>query len=103
MVAIPTTSGTGSEVTPFTVITDDKTNQKYPITDYEILPNMAIVDPDLAMSMPKGLTAFSGIDVLTHALEAYTSVFANNLSDYIKREFCKDFNAVKNYINLKMQ
>ena len=81
MVAIPTTSGTGSEVTPFTVITDDKTNQKYPITDYAILPNMAIVDPDLAMSMPKGLTAFSGIDVLTHALEAYTSIFANNLSD----------------------
>lgn len=81
MVAIPTTSGTGSEVTPFTVITDDKTNQKYPITDYEILPNMAIVDPDLAMNMPKGLTAFSGIDVLTHALEAYTSVFANNMTD----------------------
>ena len=81
MVAVPTTSGTGSEVTPFTVITDDKTNQKYPITDYAILPNMAIVDPDLAMSMPKGLTAFSGVDVLTHALEAYTSVMANNLSD----------------------
>lgn len=81
MVAIPTTSGTGSEVTPFTVITDDKTNQKYPITDYEILPNMAIVDPDLAMSMPKGLTAFSGIDVLTHALEAYTSIYASNMSD----------------------
>lgn len=81
MVAIPTTSGTGSEVTPFTVITDDKTNQKYPITDYAILPNMAIVDPDLAMSMPKGLTAFSGVDVLTHALEAYTSIMANNMSD----------------------
>lgn len=81
MVAIPTTSGTGSEVTPFTVITDDRTNQKYPITDYSIMPNMAIVDPDLAMSMPKGLTAFSGVDVLTHALEAYTSVMANNLSD----------------------
>ncbi|MBR3912965.1 MAG: bifunctional acetaldehyde-CoA/alcohol dehydrogenase [Alphaproteobacteria bacterium] len=81
MVAIPTTSGTGSEVTPFTVITDDRTNQKYPITDYSILPNMAIVDPDLAMSMPKGLTAFSGIDVLTHALEAYTSIMASNLSD----------------------
>ncbi len=81
MVAIPTTSGTGSEVTPFTVITDDKTGQKSPITDYEILPNMAIIDPDLAMSMPKGLTAFSGIDVLTHALEAYTSIYANNLSD----------------------
>ncbi|MBQ8558250.1 MAG: bifunctional acetaldehyde-CoA/alcohol dehydrogenase [Alphaproteobacteria bacterium] len=81
MVAIPTTSGTGSEVTPFTVITDDRTNQKYPITDYSILPNMAIVDPDLAMSMPKGLTAFSGVDVLTHALEAYTSIMASNLSD----------------------
>ncbi len=81
MVAIPTTSGTGSEVTPFTVITDDKTNQKYPIADYEILPNMAIVDPDLAMSMPKGLTAFSGLDVLTHAIEAYTSVFATHMTD----------------------
>ncbi len=81
MVAIPTTSGTGSEVTPFTVITDDKTGHKYPITDYEILPDMAIIDPDLAMSMPKSLTAFSGIDVLTHAIEAYTSVYANNLSD----------------------
>ena len=81
MVAIPTTSGTGSEVTPFTVITDDKTGHKYPITDYEILPDMAIVDPDLAMSMPRGLTAASGVDVLTHAIEAYTSVMANNLSD----------------------
>lgn len=80
MVAIPTTSGTGSEVTPFTVITDDKTGQKYPITDYELMPNMAIVDPDLAMTMPKGLTAASGIDVLTHAIEAYTSVYANNLT-----------------------
>ncbi len=81
MVAIPTTSGTGSEVTPFTVITDDKTGHKYPITDYEILPDMAIIDPDLAMSMPRGLTAASGVDVLTHAIEAYTSVMANNLSD----------------------
>ncbi len=81
MVAIPTTSGTGSEVTPFTVITDDKTGHKYPITDYAIMPDMAIVDPDLAMSMPRGLTAASGVDVLTHAIEAYTSVMANNLSD----------------------
>ena len=81
MVAIPTTSGTGSEVTPFTVITDDKTSRKYPITDYAIMPDMAIVDPDLAMSMPRGLTAASGVDVLTHAIEAYTSVMANNLSD----------------------
>ncbi len=81
MVAIPTTSGTGSEVTPFSVITDDKTGHKYPITDYELLPDMAIIDPDLAMSMPKGLTAFSGLDVLTHAIEAYTSVMASNLTD----------------------
>lgn len=81
MVAIPTTSGTGSEVTPFTVITDDKTGQKYPIADYELTPDMAIVDPDFVMSMPKGLTAYSGLDVLTHAIESYTSVFANNMSD----------------------
>lgn len=81
MVAIPTTSGTGSEVTPFTVITDDKTGQKYPITDYELTPDMAIIDPDFVMSMPKGLTAYSGLDVLTHAIESYTSVYANNLSD----------------------
>lgn len=81
MVAIPTTSGTGSEVTPFTVITDDKTGQKYPIADYELTPDMAIIDPDFVMSMPKGLTAFSGLDVLTHAIEAYTSVMASNMSD----------------------
>ena len=81
MVAIPTTSGTGSEVTPFTVITDDTTGQKYPITDYALTPDMAIVDPDFVMSMPKGLTAFSGLDVLTHGIEAYTSVFATNLTD----------------------
>lgn len=101
MVAIPTTSGTGSEVTPFTVITDDATGHKYPITDYEIMPNMAIVDPDLAMTMPRGLTAASGIDVLTHAIEAYTSVYATNLTDpaateaarlvlkYLKRSYDK--------------
>lgn len=81
MVAIPTTSGTGSEVTPFSVITDDKTGHKYPITDYELMPDMAIVDPDLAMSMPKGLTAYSGLDVLTHAIESYTSVMASNMTD----------------------
>ena len=81
MVAIPTTSGTGSEVTPFTVITDDATGHKYPITDYALTPDMAIVDPDFVLSMPKGLTAFSGLDVLTHAIEAYTSVYANNMSD----------------------
>jgi len=81
MVAIPTTSGTGSEVTPFTVITDDATGAKYPIADYELTPDMAIVDPDMVLTMPKGLCAASGVDALTHAIEAFTSVFANNFSD----------------------
>ncbi len=76
-VAIPTTSGTGSEVTPFAVVTDDKTGVKYPIADYQLTPDMAIVDPDLVLSMPPKLTAHSGIDVLTHAIEAYLSVFSN--------------------------
>ncbi len=75
-VAIPTTSGTGSEVTPFAVITDGKTGGKYPIADYELTPDMAIVDADLVKDMPKGLTAFSGIDALTHALEVVVSVLA---------------------------
>lgn len=81
MVAIPTTSGTGSEVTPFTVITDEKTGTKYPIADYALTPNMAIVDPEFVMGMPKTLAAHSGLDVLTHALEAYASVFANHFTD----------------------
>ncbi|GIU34431.1 bifunctional acetaldehyde-CoA/alcohol dehydrogenase [Shewanella colwelliana] len=81
MVAIPTTSGTGSEVTPFAVVTDEKTGMKYPIADYELTPNMAIVDPNLVMDMPKSLTAFGGIDAVTHALEAYVSVMANEYSD----------------------
>jgi len=81
MVAIPTTSGTGSEVTPFAVITDEKTQIKYPIADYAITPNMAIVDPELVMNMPKGLTAASGIDAVTHALEAFASVVANDFSN----------------------
>lgn len=101
MVAIPTTSGTGSEVTPFTVITDDKTGHKYPIADYELTPDMAIIDPDFVMTMPKSLTAWSGLDVLTHAVEAYTSVFATNFADghaleairlifkYLKRSYDK--------------
>ncbi|MFP4661682.1 MAG: bifunctional acetaldehyde-CoA/alcohol dehydrogenase [Halanaerobiales bacterium] len=76
-VAIPTTSGTGSEVTPFAVVTDDKTGIKYPIADYELTPDMAIVDPDLVLSMPAKLTAYSGIDALVHAIEAYVSVFSN--------------------------
>ncbi|MCH4294519.1 bifunctional acetaldehyde-CoA/alcohol dehydrogenase [Shewanella sp. 3B26] len=81
MVAIPTTSGTGSEVTPFAVVTDEQTGAKYPIADYELTPNMAIVDPNLVMDMPKSLTAFGGIDAITHALEAYVSVMANEYSD----------------------
>lgn len=80
-VAIPTSSGTGSEVTPFAVITDQETGIKYPLADYELLPNMAIVDTDNMMSQPKGLTSASGIDVLTHALEAYASVMATDYTD----------------------
>lgn len=81
MVAVPTTSGTGSEVTPFAVVTDENTGVKYPIADYELTPNMAIVDANLVMNMPKSLTAFGGIDAVTHALEAYVSVMANEYSD----------------------
>jgi acetaldehyde dehydrogenase/alcohol dehydrogenase len=81
LVAIPTTSGTGSEVTPFAVVTDEATGIKYPIADYELTPSMAIVDSNLVMDMPKALTAFGGIDAVTHALEAYVSVLANEYSD----------------------
>ncbi len=81
LVTIPTTSGTGSEVTPFAVVTDDATGAKYPIADYSLTPTMAIVDPELVMSMPKGLTAFSGIDVLTHALEAMVSICSSEYTD----------------------
>lgn len=80
-IAIPTSSGTGSEVTPFAVITDEKTGTKYPLADYALLPNMAIVDTDMMMSAPKGLTAASGIDAVTHALEAYASVMATEYTD----------------------
>jgi len=80
-IAIPTSAGTGSEVTPFAVITDEQTGVKYPLADYELLPNMAIVDADLMMTMPKGLTAASGIDALTHALEAYASIMATDYTD----------------------
>ena len=76
-VAIPTTSGTGSEVTPFAVVTDDKTGIKYPISDYELTPDMAIIDPELVLTMPAHLTAYSGIDALVHAIEAYVSVLSN--------------------------
>ena len=80
-VAVPTTAGTGSEVTPFAVITDESTGIKYPLADYELLPNMAIVDADMMMHAPKGLTAASGIDAVTHALEAYVSVMATGYTD----------------------
>ena len=80
-VAVPTSSGTGSEVTPFAIITDKDTGIKWPIADYEILPTMAIVDVDNMMDQPKGLTAASGIDVLTHALEAYVSIMATDYTD----------------------
>ncbi len=80
-VAVPTSAGTGSEVTPFAVITDEKTGVKYPLADYELLPNMAIIDTDFHMTAPKGLTAASGIDAVTHALEAYASVMATDYTD----------------------
>lgn len=80
-VAIPTSSGTGSEVTPFAVITDEQTNIKYPLADYELLPKMAIIDADNMMNQPKGLTSASGIDALTHALEAYASIMATDYTD----------------------
>ncbi|MFM2482186.1 bifunctional acetaldehyde-CoA/alcohol dehydrogenase [Celerinatantimonas sp. YJH-8] len=81
MVAITTTSGTGSEVTPFAVVTDDETGKKYPLADYALTPNMAIIDANLVMNMPKSLTAFGGYDAITHAIEAYVSVMANEYSD----------------------
>ena len=80
-VAVPTSAGTGSEVTPFAVITDEKTGVKYPLADYELLPNMAIIDTDFHMSAPRGLTAASGIDAVTHALEAYASMLATDYTD----------------------
>ncbi len=80
-IAIPTSAGTGSEVTPFAVITDEKTGVKYPLADYELMPDMAIIDTDLHMSAPKGLTAASGIDAVTHALEAYASIMATDYTD----------------------
>ena len=80
-IAVPTSSGTGSEVTPFAVITDQETGIKYPLADYALLPNMAIVDTDNMMSQPRGLTSASGVDVLTHALEAYASVMATDYTD----------------------
>ena len=85
-IAIPTSAGTGSEVTPFAVITDETTGVKYPLADYELLPNMAIIDTDFHMSAPKGLTAASGIDAVTHALEAYASVMATDYTDGLAKQ-----------------
>lgn len=80
-IAIPTSAGTGSEVTPFAVITDEKTGVKYPLADYELLPNMAIVDADMMMNAPKGLTSASGIDAVSHSMEAYASMMATEFTD----------------------
>ncbi len=88
-VAIPTTAGTGSEVTPFAVITDEKTGTKYPLADYELMPDIAIVDADLMMNIPKGLTSCSGIDALSHALEAIASVMATDFTNGIAKEAIK--------------
>lgn len=86
LVAIPTTSGTGSEVTPFAVVTDEKAGIKYPLADYALTPNMAIVDPELVLNMPKKLTAYGGIDALTHALESYVSVLATEFTEGLALE-----------------
>ena len=86
MVAIPTTSGTGSEVTPFAVVTDSRTHKKYPIADYALTPDIAIADPELVLSMPRGLTAASGIDALVHALEAMVSVLSTEWSNALSLE-----------------
>ncbi len=90
LVCVPTTAGTGSEVTPFAIITDDSDGTKYPITDYELLPNMAIIDSDLMLNIPKGLTRSSGIDALTHCMEAYVSTYATSFTDGITLEGIKE-------------
>ncbi len=89
-IAVPTSAGTGSEVTPFAVITDEKTGVKYPLADYELLPNMAIIDTDFHMSAPKGLTAASGIDAVTHAVEAYAAMLATDYTDGLALQALKN-------------
>ena len=89
LVCIPTTSGTGSEVTPFTVITDEKTGLKYPLADYALTPSMAIIDANFVDKMPKSLTAAGGIDALVHAIEAYVSVMATNYTNSLALEAIK--------------
>lgn len=88
-IAVPTSAGTGSEVTPFAVITDESTNVKYPLADYELLPKMAIVDADLMMNAPKGLTSASGIDALVHSIEAYVSMMSTEFTDSMALEAIK--------------
>ena len=85
-IAVPTSAGTGSEVTPFAVITDEKSGVKYPLADYELLPDMAIIDTDFHMSAPKGLTAASGIDAVTHAVEAYAAMLATDYTDGLAKQ-----------------
>ena len=89
-IAVPTSAGTGSEVTPFAVITDGETGVKYPLADYELLPNMAIIDTDFHMSAPKGLTAASGIDAVTHAVEAYAAMLATDYTDGLALQALKN-------------
>ncbi|MDD4773197.1 MAG: bifunctional acetaldehyde-CoA/alcohol dehydrogenase [Eubacteriales bacterium] len=88
-ICVPTTAGTGSEVTPFAVITDEATGVKYPLADYELMPDMAIIDADLHMTAPRGLTAASGIDAVTHALEAYASMMATDYTDSLAKQSLK--------------
>ena len=88
-IAVPTSAGTGSEATPFAVITDDETGIKYPLADYELMPKMAIVDADMMMNAPKGLTSASGIDALVHSIEAYVSIMATEFSDSLALEAIK--------------
>ena len=88
-IAVPTSAGTGSEATPFAVITDDETGVKYPLADYQLMPNMAIVDADMMMNAPKGLTSASGIDALVHSIEAYVSIMATEFSDSLALQAIK--------------
>ena len=88
-IAVPTSAGTGSEVTPFAVITDEQTGQKYPLADYELLPKMAIVDSNMMMNAPKGLTSASGIDALVHSIEAYVSMMSTEFTDGLALEAIK--------------
>ena len=97
MVAIPTTSGTGSEVTSFAVITDKEKNKKYPLADYELTPDVAIVDPDLVMSLPKSITADTGMDVLTHSIESYVSNMASDYTDGLAEKAAE---LIMNYLEL---